>query len=145
MLFVLNIFQSWRCICLLFYFSYVLHFVASPPPLKGLERLVVTNCATKMYREKIEKIALDLVKLENEKFSIPAVKLLVSCMYIGKLFYYYILFVRIERYENITCFFTFAAGWIISENMENCISVRQDDNIRFEASRCFKRNNNPIQ
>lgn len=37
-----------------------------------------------MLREKIEKIALDLVKLENEKFSIPALKLLVSCMYIGK-------------------------------------------------------------
>lgn len=53
--------------------------------MQGLERLVVTNCASKMLREKIEKIALDLVKLENEQFSIPALKLLVSCMYIGKM------------------------------------------------------------
>lgn len=42
------------------------------------------NAVPKVFREKIEKISLDLVKLENEKFSIPALKLLVSCMYIGK-------------------------------------------------------------
>lgn len=41
----------------------------------------------KMLREKIEKIALDLVKLENERFSIPALKLLITCMYIGKFYY----------------------------------------------------------
>lgn len=32
----------------------------------------------------VEKLALELAKVENEKFSIPALKLLVSCIYIGK-------------------------------------------------------------
>lgn len=59
-----------------------------PPRLpQGLERLVATNVVMKMFREKIEKIALDLVKLENERFSIPALKLLITCMYIGKFYY----------------------------------------------------------
>lgn len=54
-----------------------------------------------MFREKIEKISLDLVKLENEKFSIPALKLLISCMYIGKCILY-ILFILlyIEMYVS---------------------------------------------
>ncbi|XP_054081814.1 uncharacterized protein LOC105217216 isoform X1 [Zeugodacus cucurbitae] len=38
---------------------------------------------TPMLRNKIEKLALDLVKLENERFSIPALQLLLSCMYMG--------------------------------------------------------------
>lgn len=38
----------------------------------------------KYLREKIEKVALDLVKLENETFSLAALKLLVTCMYMGK-------------------------------------------------------------
>ncbi|XP_037950007.1 uncharacterized protein LOC119681023 [Teleopsis dalmanni] len=38
---------------------------------------------TPILRQKIEKLALDLVKLENEKFSIPALKLLLTCMYVG--------------------------------------------------------------
>lgn len=39
---------------------------------------------TPQLRHKIEKLALDLLKMENEKFSIPALKLLLSCMYVGK-------------------------------------------------------------
>ncbi|XP_069961794.1 uncharacterized protein htt isoform X2 [Bactrocera oleae] len=38
---------------------------------------------TPMLRNKIEKLALELVKLENERFSIPALQLLLSCMYVG--------------------------------------------------------------
>lgn len=53
--------------------------------MQGLERLVISNTTTKLIREKIEKIALDLVKIENEEFSIPALKLLITCMYIGEL------------------------------------------------------------
>ncbi|XP_061397578.1 uncharacterized protein LOC133333280 [Musca vetustissima] len=36
-----------------------------------------------MLRPAIEKLALELAKLENEKFSIPALKLLLSCIYVG--------------------------------------------------------------
>lgn len=39
---------------------------------------------TPQLRHKIEKLALELLKMENEKFSIPALKLLLSCMYVGK-------------------------------------------------------------
>lgn len=52
--------------------------------LYGLERIVASNIAIKLHREKIEKLALDLVKLENEEFSIPALKLLITCMYVGE-------------------------------------------------------------
>ncbi|SPP80790.1 uncharacterized protein LOC117583609 isoform X1 [Drosophila guanche] len=38
---------------------------------------------TPQMRHKIEKLALELLKMENEKFSIPALKLLLSCMYMG--------------------------------------------------------------
>ncbi|XP_022211914.2 LOW QUALITY PROTEIN: uncharacterized protein LOC111067168 [Drosophila obscura] len=38
---------------------------------------------TPQMRHKIEKLALELLKMENEKFSIPALKLLLSCMYTG--------------------------------------------------------------
>lgn len=42
------------------------------------------NVTPKYLREKIEKVALDLVKLENETFSLAALKLLVTCMYMGE-------------------------------------------------------------
>lgn len=59
---------------------------------QGLQRLVVLSSGpentfvgvTPPQREKIEKIALELVKSENEEFSLPALQLLVTCMYIGK-------------------------------------------------------------
>ncbi|XP_054734101.1 uncharacterized protein LOC129241666 [Anastrepha obliqua] len=71
--------------------------------LHGLERIVVisntgnggTNSGnnpagilglgivTPLLRNKIEKLALELIKLENERFSIPALQLLLSCMYVG--------------------------------------------------------------
>lgn len=46
--------------------------------------MIVVNVTPKYLREKIERVALDLVKLENETFSLAALKLLVSCMYIGE-------------------------------------------------------------
>lgn len=39
---------------------------------------------SQMLRPCIEKLALELSKMENEKFSIPALKLLLSCIYVGK-------------------------------------------------------------
>lgn len=42
------------------------------------------SVVTPQLRHKIEKLALELLKMENEKFSIPALKLLLSCMYVGK-------------------------------------------------------------
>ncbi|XP_023034526.1 uncharacterized protein LOC6647961 [Drosophila willistoni] len=38
---------------------------------------------TPQLRHKIEKLALESLKMENEKFSIPALKLLLSCIYVG--------------------------------------------------------------
>lgn len=51
--------------------------------LQGLERVIISKTITKYFHEKIERLALDLVKLENEQFSLMALKLLVTCMYIG--------------------------------------------------------------
>lgn len=53
--------------------------------LNGLERLVLMNTITRIQREKIEKLVLDLIKKDNEVFTVPALKLLITCMYIGKL------------------------------------------------------------
>ncbi|XP_055525151.1 huntingtin [Wyeomyia smithii] len=49
--------------------------------LNGLERLVLTGTPNRPLLEKIEKLALDLVKLDNEMFSLAALKLLLSCIY----------------------------------------------------------------
>lgn len=38
-----------------------------------------------MYREKVEKLALDLLKLDNKLYSMGGLKLLISCLYIGSL------------------------------------------------------------
>lgn len=38
-----------------------------------------------MFREKIEKLSLDLMKIDNKLFSIGGLKLLVTCLYIGSL------------------------------------------------------------
>lgn len=46
--------------------------------------MVIVNVTPKYLREKIERVALDLVKLENETFSLAALKLLVTCMYMGE-------------------------------------------------------------
>uniref|UniRef100_A0A6B2E671 Huntingtin n=1 Tax=Phlebotomus kandelakii TaxID=1109342 RepID=A0A6B2E671_9DIPT len=51
--------------------------------IHGMQRLIITNSVEKVYREKMEKLSLDLVKCDNEEFYIPALKLLISCMYIG--------------------------------------------------------------
>lgn len=46
---------------------------------------MVVSTPQKPFCDKIEKLALELVKVENERFSLPALKLLLSCVYIGKL------------------------------------------------------------
>lgn len=46
--------------------------------------MVIINVTPKYLRDKIERVALDLVKLENETFSLAALKLLVTCMYMGE-------------------------------------------------------------
>lgn len=52
---------------------------------QGLERVIISKTITRYFHEKIEKLAIDLVKLENEQFALLALKLLVTCMYIGML------------------------------------------------------------
>lgn len=49
----------------------------------GLERVVLTNTMSKFCHDKVERLALDLVKIENEQFSLLALKLLTTCMYMG--------------------------------------------------------------
>ncbi|XP_053685344.1 huntingtin isoform X2 [Sabethes cyaneus] len=49
--------------------------------LNGLERLVLANIPIRPLLEKIEKLALDLVKQDNEMFSLAALQLLLSCIY----------------------------------------------------------------
>ncbi|CAO1418775.1 unnamed protein product [Diamesa serratosioi] len=53
--------------------------------LNGLERLVIINPCQKMYREKVEKLALDLLKMDNKLYSMGGLKLLISCLYVGSL------------------------------------------------------------
>jgi len=52
----------------------------------GGSEAAVGVVVTPQMRHKIEKLALELLKMENEKFSIPALKLLLSCMYVGEYF-----------------------------------------------------------
>ncbi|XP_053680458.1 huntingtin [Anopheles nili] len=49
--------------------------------LNGLERLVISGRVSRTLHEKIEKLAIDLVKIDNEMFSLSALKLLVTCIY----------------------------------------------------------------
>uniref|UniRef100_A0A182RZC5 Huntingtin n=1 Tax=Anopheles funestus TaxID=62324 RepID=A0A182RZC5_ANOFN len=49
--------------------------------LNGLERLIITDRVSRALHEKIEKLAIDLVKIDNEMFSLSALKLLVTCIY----------------------------------------------------------------
>ncbi|KAG4067967.1 hypothetical protein HA402_010653 [Bradysia odoriphaga] len=51
--------------------------------LYGLQRLVVCNVDDGDFRDKIEQIALHLFKSGNEAYSIPALKLLITCLYIS--------------------------------------------------------------
>lgn len=51
---------------------------------------MIIDAAPRHLRDKIAKIALDLVKLENENFSLAALKLLISCTYTGKVFCEYL-------------------------------------------------------
>lgn len=38
-----------------------------------------------MYREKVEKLSVDLMKTENKLYSTGGLKLLVTCLYIGSI------------------------------------------------------------
>lgn len=38
-----------------------------------------------MFREKVEKLSIDLIKVDNKSFAFGGLKLLVTCMYIGSL------------------------------------------------------------
>lgn len=89
---------------------------------QGLERLVISNNTAKLIREKIEKIALDLVKLENEEFSIPALKLLITCMYIGEL-----LFQRFFKMRYLNKFFFLKGSAEQIENTEHSNGIVQDE------------------
>ncbi|KAJ6637731.1 Huntingtin [Pseudolycoriella hygida] len=51
--------------------------------LHGLQRIVVCNIDNSDFNDKIEQIALHLFKSTNEAFSIPALKLLITCLYIS--------------------------------------------------------------
>uniref|UniRef100_A0A2M4A9U2 Huntingtin n=1 Tax=Anopheles triannulatus TaxID=58253 RepID=A0A2M4A9U2_9DIPT len=49
--------------------------------LNGMERLVIRGAVPRTLHDKIEKLAIDLVKIDNEMFSLSALKLLVTCIY----------------------------------------------------------------
>lgn len=46
---------------------------------------MILNPDKRMYREKMEKLGLDLMKIENRLYSIGGLKLLVTCLYIGSM------------------------------------------------------------
>lgn len=46
---------------------------------------MIIDHENRLYREKIEKLALDLMKIENKNYSLGGLKLLITCMYIGSL------------------------------------------------------------
>lgn len=50
-----------------------------------MERLCIIDYENRLYRDKIEKLSLDLMKIENNYFSLGGLKLLVTCMYMGSL------------------------------------------------------------
>lgn len=51
---------------------------------QGIERMILTNCTSASDLETFERISLDLVKKGNEQMAIPALKLLMTCIYIGE-------------------------------------------------------------
>lgn len=46
---------------------------------------MIIDHENRLYREKIEKLALDLMKIENKNYSLGGLKLLITCMYMGSL------------------------------------------------------------
>lgn len=53
--------------------------------LQGLERLVISDLKNKILREKVEKLSMDLIKIDNHLYSFGALKLLMTCMYTDSL------------------------------------------------------------
>lgn len=76
-----------------FYYIIYIHFNF----VKGLERLIISKTLPDFYYQKIERIALDMVKSENELFSLSALNLLITCIYTGK---YHNLVVISRKYSQ---------------------------------------------
>lgn len=49
-----------------------------------MERLILTNCVSTSDLESFERIALEVVKKGSEEMAVPALKLLMTCIYIGE-------------------------------------------------------------
>lgn len=75
----------WVVVCFLFFSL-----------LQGLQRLVVLSADSKptaaaygvvsvAQRTQIERLAMDLLRADNEEFALPALELLLTCIYVGKL------------------------------------------------------------
>lgn len=47
--------------------------------------MVIIDHENRLYREKIEKLALDLMKVDNKNYSFGGLKLLITCMYMGSI------------------------------------------------------------
>lgn len=47
--------------------------------------MIIVDADNRSFREKVEKLAVDLIKIENKSFAIGGLKLLVTCMYISSL------------------------------------------------------------
>lgn len=52
--------------------------------IQGIQRLILNNCISATDLDKFERIALDLVKKGNEQTANASLKLLLTCIYIGK-------------------------------------------------------------
>ena len=57
--------------------------------VKGLERLVVTGSVGGKVAEQVTKIAVERTKHPSPAIAIPALQLLLSCMYTGLGFLFY--------------------------------------------------------
>lgn len=53
--------------------------------IQGVERILISDLKNKTLREKVEKISMDLIKIDNHVYSFGALKLLTTCMYTDSL------------------------------------------------------------
>lgn len=51
--------------------------------MQGIQRLILTNCVSPTDLDTFERIAMDVVKKGHEPFAMPALQLLVTCVYVG--------------------------------------------------------------
>lgn len=52
---------------------------------QGIQRLILTNCMSANDLDKFERVSLELIRKGNEEIAIPALKLLMTCIYIGEI------------------------------------------------------------